>query len=118
MKTRALGHEGTDAGRKIVHDDNLIAAVNGGQDHMAADIPRSAADQNRHDRSLLLVWRIRNSQVLGPRARRISDSKPHWQFIESSVVFGFEVPKRECQENLRNFKSTTLGGRRVSSESA
>jgi hypothetical protein len=24
------------------------------------------------------------------------------------VVFGFEVPKRECHENLRNFKSTTL----------
>jgi hypothetical protein len=24
------------------------------------------------------------------------------------VVFGFEVPKRECHPNLRNFKSTTL----------
>jgi len=24
------------------------------------------------------------------------------------VVFGFEVPKRECHLNLRNFKSTTL----------
>jgi hypothetical protein len=41
---------------------------------------------------------------------RISDSKPHQQFIESSVVFGFEVPKPECHPNLGNFKSTTLGG--------
>ena len=28
--------------------------------------------------------------------------------MDSSVVFGFEVPKPECHENLRNFKSTTL----------
>src|ERR1700681_4804966 len=33
--------------------------------------------------------------------------------IESSVVFGFEVPKRECHENLRNFKSTTLACERA-----
>jgi hypothetical protein len=45
--------------------------------------------------------------MLGQRSGRISDSKPHQQFIESSVVFGFEVPKRECHPNLRNFKSTT-----------
>ena len=25
------------------------------------------------------------------------------------MVFGFEVPRRECHEDLRNFKSTTLG---------
>ncbi len=25
-----------------------------------------------------------------------------------AAVFGFEVPKRECHENLRKFKSTTL----------
>jgi hypothetical protein len=29
--------------------------------------------------------------------------------LESSVVFGFEVPKRDCHQNHRNFKSTTLG---------
>ena len=30
--------------------------------------------------------------------------------IESSVVFGFEVPKHGCRNYLRNLKPTTLAG--------
>ena len=35
--------------------------------------------------------------------------------IESSVVFGFEVPKHGCRDDPRNFKSTTLADRRAQS---
>lgn len=44
----------------------------------------------------------------GPGRERISDSKLHWQSIESSVVFGFGGHGCGCHRKLGNFKSTTL----------
>src|SRR5262249_10855112 len=69
---------------------------------------RGCQPKARNFKSTTLVWQIRNSPYPGARVERISDSKPHEQSIESSVVFGFEVPKRGCQRKARNFKSNTL----------
>src|SRR6185503_10438399 len=46
---------------------------------------------------------------LGRRSTRISDSKPHEQLIDSSVVLGFKVPECACHAVRRNFKSTHTG---------
>jgi hypothetical protein len=50
-----------------------------------------------------------NSHDLGATNGRISDSKPHEQFIDSSAVLGFEVPECGCHVDMRNFKSAALG---------
>src|SRR5436305_8808816 len=56
MEMRALRYERTDAGRKIVQNDDLFAALKGGPDHVAADIARSTANQNRHAVPCLGGW--------------------------------------------------------------
>jgi hypothetical protein len=99
-----------------------------GDFHRAANRPGRRFDIGQRNRKKgVHTVPCRFASVANPKfasawaiSRRISDSRPHEQFIESRVVFEFEVPKRECHENRRNFKSTTrvenwtLGSRRAS----
>lgn len=52
---RARRDEPANARRQIVDDDNLLAAVGQGIDHMAADISRAASDENCHAKGLSVI---------------------------------------------------------------
>src|SRR5262249_52544931 len=55
------------------------------------------------------VSRLRSSQILAAPSDANFGIKGTLANYESSAVFGFEVPKRACGYNGRNFKSTALG---------
>src|SRR5258708_6148723 len=73
----------------------------------AALLTRKTARWSPHARGQCGESEIRHTS--GQHCERISDSKPHEQSIDSSVVLEFEVPKRGCHADSRNFKFTTLG---------
>jgi hypothetical protein len=44
----------------------------------------------------------------GTTLARTSEAKGHWQVIDPSAAFRFEVPERACRNRCRNFKSAAL----------
>jgi hypothetical protein len=57
-----------------------------------------------------LTSRFRNSHYCAAPSFANFGIEGHWQLYDSSVVFGFEVPKRASGDNDRNFKSSALAG--------
>ena len=53
----AVGDRPGIAGREIVEHHDLLAGVDQGQHHVAADEPRAARHQCRHAENLRLVWK-------------------------------------------------------------
>src|SRR5258708_5617294 len=62
----------TQQGRSIWRREAIAEVIRPHLFYFNKDSMLRVADPSDH-----LVWRIRNSQVLGQRAGRISDSKPH-----------------------------------------
>jgi hypothetical protein len=61
-----LGHGPLEAGREIIEHDDVLAGIDQLIDHVAADIPGAASDQDRHVfEPPVLSWPTRICQMPG-----------------------------------------------------